>query len=324
MTGAIVIRECGGPDQMVWEEVVVGSPKGGEVRIRHTAIGLNFIDVYHRTGLYPVTKPFTPGLEAAGVIESIGEGVTSFKVGDRVAYNTGPMGAYSESRLMPADKIWKLPDSIGDETAAAMILKGGTVEYLVCRTYPVKAGDWVLFHAAAGGVGLIAIQWLKSIGANVIGTVGSLEKAKLAKSFGLDHAILYQDENFVARVQDITNGQGVDVVYDSIGKDTFIGSLDCLKPLGMMVSFGNATGPVDPFEPSLLNQKGSIFLTRPKLMDYYAGSVAFRKGCDTVGEMLISGKIQVNIGQKFTLKDAPEAHRKLESRGTTGSTILIP
>jgi len=324
MAGAFVIRECGGPDSMVWEEIEVGNPNAGEVKLRHSAIGLNFIDVYHRTGLYPVPTPFTPGLEAAGVVESVGEGVNTLKIGDRVAYNTGPIGAYAEERLIPADKVWKLPDAISDETAAAMMLKGGTVEYLVCRTYPVKAGDWVLFHAAAGGVGLIAIQWLKAIGANVIGTVGSLEKANLAKSFGLDHAILYQDEDFVEKVKDITSGKGVDVVYDSVGKDTFMGSLDCLKPMGMMVSFGNATGPVDPFEPSLLNQKGSIFLTRPKLMDYYAGSELFQKGCDTVGEMLISGKIQVNIGQKFALKDAPNAHRKLESRGTTGSTILLP
>jgi NADPH2:quinone reductase len=323
-TKAIVINKPGGRDVLTLTNVDLPSPEVGEVQIKHTAIGLNFIDVYHRTGLYPVGENFTPGLEGAGVVEVVGEGVTRLKVGDRVTYPGGPLGAYSERRNMPESRLVKLPDSISDETAAAMMLKGCTVEYLVQRTYPVKKGDWVLFHAAAGGVGLIACQWLNAIGAHVIGTVGSAEKAELAKANGCHHTILYRDEDIEKRVKEITKGQGVNVVYDSIGKDTFMASLSCLKPRGMMVTFGNATGEVEPMPPALLNKMGALFLTRPSLMHYYSDPQDFQKGCQDLLNMVTSGKIKISVNQTFALRDVAKAHEMLEARQTTGSTVLIP
>lgn len=323
-TKAIFINKPGGRDVLNLIDIDLPSPGMGEVQIKHTAIGLNFIDVYHRTGLYPVGENFIPGLEAAGIVEILGEGVTTLKKGDRVAYPGGPLGAYSEKRNMPEGRLIKLPDNISDETAAAMMLKGCTVEYLVQRTYPVKKGDWVLLHAAAGGVGLIACQWLNAIGAHVIGTVGGEEKAKLAKENGCHHTILYREENIETRVKEITNGQGVNVVYDSIGKDTFMASMACLKPLGMMVTFGNATGEVDPIPPALLNKMGGLYLTRPSLMHYYADPQNFKQGCQDVLDMVTSGKISISVNQRFPLKDVAKAHEALEGRQTTGSTILIP
>ena len=270
MTSAIRIHETGGPEVLKWEEVTVGDPGPGEVRVRHAAVGLNYIDVYFRTGMYPAEPPFTPGLEASGVIEALGDGVTDLKVGDRIAYAAPPPGAYSEARLMPADRVVKVPDGVSDELAAAMMLKGMTAHYLLRRTYRVEPGDTILFHAAAGGVGLIACQWAKHLGATVIGTVGSDAKAELAAAHGCDHPIVYTRENFVERVKSITDGAGVPVVYDSVGKDTFMNSLDCLRPLGTMVLFGASSGPVEPFDPALLAPKGSLFLTRPTLMTYTA------------------------------------------------------
>jgi NADPH2:quinone reductase len=314
----------GGTDVLKWQDVELSAPGVGEVRIRHTAIGLNFIDTYHRTGLYPLPLPATPGLEAVGVVEAVGDGVGGLAVGDRVGYPIGPIGAYAEARNIPADKIVKIPDSVSDEDAAALMLKGCTVEFLTERLYPVKAGETVLLHAAAGGLGLIACQWLKALGATVIGTVGSEEKAELARANGCTHTVLYRDEDFVARVREITNGEGVPVVYDSVGKATFMGSLDCLKRRGVMVTFGNATGPVDPVPPALLAQKGSLFLTRPTLMDYAATRADMVHSTSRVFEMIASGKLKSQINQRFALKDAAKAHEALEARKTSGQTILIP
>lgn len=323
-TKAILINKPGGRDVLNLCNVNLTLPNINEVQIKHTAIGLNFIDVYHRTGLYPVGENFIPGLEAAGIVEKIGSGVTTLKVGDRVAYPAGPLGAYSLKRNMPEGRLVKLPDSLSDETAAAMMLKGCTAEYLVQRTYPVKKGDWVLFHAAAGGVGLIACQWLNAIGAHVIGTVGSREKAELAKANGCHHTILYRTENIEERVKEITQGQGVNVVYDSIGKETFMASLACLKPRGMMVTFGNATGEVDPIPPALLNKMGGLYLTRPSIMHYYTDPQDFKQGCQDVLDMVTSGKISISVNQRFALSEVAKAHAALEDRQTTGSTILIP
>ncbi len=321
---AILIHETGGPDVMKWEEVEVGDPGPGEIRIRHGAVGLNYIDVYFRTGMYPATPPFTPGLEGAGAVEAVGEGVSEVAVGDRVAYAAPPAGAYAQVRLMPADRVVKLPDSISDEQGAAMMLQGMTVEYLLRRTYPVKADDTILFHAAAGGVGLIACQWAKALGATVIGTVGTDEKAELARAHGCDHPIVYTRENFVERVKEITGGEGVPVVYDAVGKDTFADSIDCLAPFGMMVSFGQASGKIGDVDIGILGQKGSLFLTRPTLMTYTARREDLVDSANALFDMVSSGKVKIEIEQRYALSDAAQAHRDLEGRKTTGSTIFTP
>ncbi|MDG4555235.1 MAG: quinone oxidoreductase [Candidatus Competibacter sp.] len=325
MPKAIRIHEYGGPEALRWEEVEVGDPGPGQLRIRHAAVGLNYIDVYHRTGLYPLPSlPWTLGMEGAGQVEAVGEGVTEFQVGDRIAYASPPVGAYAEVRLMPADRVVALPDAIDDRTAAAMMLQGMTAHYLLRRTYRVQAGDAVLLHAAAGGVGLIASQWARHLGATVIGTVGSEEKAELARAHGCHHTILYNRENFVERVREITGGQGVAAVYDSVGKDTFMGSLDCLRPLGMMVSFGNASGPVPPFEPAILAAKGSLFFTRPTLMTYTAKRADLLASAAELFEVVASGAVRIEVRQTYPLAETARAHRDLEARKTTGSTVLLP
>jgi NADPH2:quinone reductase len=323
-THAIRVHQPGGPEVLAWEEVEVPAPGSGQVLLRHTAVGLNFIDVYHRTGLYPAPLPFTPGLEGAGVIEAVGEGVTEFQPGDRVAYANPPLGAYAQARVMPADRLVKLPGSIGDRTAAAMMLQGMTAQYLLRRTYRVQPGDTILIHAAAGGVGLLVCQWARHLGATVIGTVGSEEKAALARAHGCDHPILYKSEDFVARVREITNGEGVPVVYDSVGADTFLKSLDCLRPLGMMVSFGQSSGKVEPFDTGLLAAKGSLFLTRPSLMAYTAKRSDLVASAAELFDVVARGAVKVEINQTYPLKDAAQAHRDLEGRRTTGSTLLLP
>ena len=322
MTKAYRLHRTGGPDALLFDDVDVGAPGPGEVRLKQTAVGLNFIDVYHRTGLYPLELPSGIGLEAAGVVDALGEGVTDFAVGDRVAYAGPPLGAYAEARLIPAKAIVKLPDSIDDIQAAGMMLQGMTVEYLIYRTYAVKPGDTVLFHAAAGGVGLIACQWLKQLGATVIGTAGSEEKAQLARDHGADHVILYKQENIAERVKEITDGAGVPVVYDSVGKDTFEASLDSLAPRGMMVSFGNASGPVPPFDPGILSAKGSLFFTRPSLMAYIAKHEEMLTSADRLFKAVEKG-LKINVNQTYPLSEAAEAHRALEARETTGSTVFI-
>jgi NADPH2:quinone reductase len=321
---AIRIHETGGPERMLWETVAVGEPGPADVRLRHTAIGLNFIDVYHRTGLYPQALPMTLGMEAAGVVEAVGSAVTDLAVGDRVAYAAAPLGAYAEARLMPADRVVKLPDGIDDRTAAAMMLKGMTVEYLLRRTYPVGRGDIILLHAAAGGVGLILCQWAAALGATVIGTVGDAAKADLARAHGCHHAIDYSKEDFVARVKEITGGKGVAVVYDAVGASTFVKSLDCLRPRGMMVNFGNASGPAPAIEPGLLGAKGSLFLTRPSLMAYTASRAELLASAAALFEQVRCGAVKIDIRQTYALIDAPQAHRDLEGRKTTGSTVLLP
>jgi NADPH2:quinone reductase len=325
MAHAIRIHAHGGPEQLRFEEVAIGEPGPGEVRVRQRAVGVNFIDTYHRTGLYPVPSlPSGLGSEAAGVIEALGEGVTDLQAGQRVAYATGPLGAYAERRLVPADRVVPLPDGIDEEVAAAAMLKGMTVEYLVRRTYPVRAGETVLWHAAAGGVGLIACQWLKHLGATVIGTVSSDEKAALARAHGCDHTIVYTREDFVARVREITNGARVPVVYDSVGRSTFPASLDCLRPRGMFVGFGNASGKPDPFDMGVLAQKGSLYLTRPTLMTYTASREELLASAAALFDVIRSGAVKIEVNQRFALKDAAAAHRALEGRATTGSTILLP
>jgi NADPH2:quinone reductase len=324
MAKAIRIHATGGPEVMKFEEVEVGAPGAGEARIRQSAIGINFIDVYHRTGLYPLPLPTGVGSEGAGVVEAIGSGVTDIAVGDRVAYAGGAIGGYAEVRLVPAARLVKLPDSITDQQAAAMMLKGMTVQYLIRRTYRVQAGDTVLFHAAAGGVGLIACQWLKALGARVIGTVSSDEKAALAKAHGCEFPVVYTREDFVARVKEITNGKGAPVVYDSVGKDTFMRSLDCLRPLGMMVSFGNSSGPVAPFEAGILAQKGSLYLTRPTLVTYTAVRSDLLATANDLFEIVAWGKVKIEVSRTYPLADAPQAHRDLEGRKTTGSLLLLP
>ena len=323
MTKAVRFHKTGGPEVLQLEEVQVGEPGQGQARIRHTAIGVNFIDTYQRSGLYPMQLPQTAGNEGAGVVEAVGPGVTLVKPGDRVAY-TGQVGSYSGQRLLQADRLVKIPEGISDEQAASMMLKGMTVQYLIHRTYPVKAGDTVLWHAAAGGVGLIACQWLKALGATVIGTVGSDEKAKLAKAHGADHVINYSTENFVERVKAITGGKGVPVVYDSVGKSTWEGSLDCLRPLGMWVSFGNASGPVPPLNTGILAQKGSLFLTRPTLMTYTASRADLETTSRSLFDIVKSGKVKIEITARYKLADAAQCHRDLEGRKTTGSVILLP
>ncbi|WP_020590423.1 quinone oxidoreductase family protein [Kiloniella laminariae] len=325
MTKAIRFHEYGGPEVLKYETVEVGQPGPGEIRLKQTAIGLNFIDVYHRTGLYPqASLPSGIGLEAAGIIEAVGPGVKDFHVGDRVAYGTGPVGSYAEHRLIPANKVILIPERISDNQAASMMLQGMTTEYLIRRTYCVQAGDTVLLHAAAGGVGSIASQWLNHLGATVIGTVGSEEKADIARSKGCHHTINYKTENFVERVKEITAGKGVNVVYDSVGKDTFMGSLDCLKVRGTMVTFGNASGPVPPIEPLILNQKGGLYLTRPSLAHYTGTHSDLVASAKALFSVVSSGVVKIDINQSYPLSEAGKAHQDLEARKTTGSTIMIP
>jgi NADPH:quinone reductase len=327
MTHAIRIHETGSPEVMRWEKVSLDETAPlapGEARVRHEAVGLNFIDIYHRSGLYPLPLPSGLGLEGAGVVEAVGSAVNDLKVGDRVAYAGGPPGAYAEARNMPADRLVKLPDGIDFKTAAAMMLQGMTAHYLLRRTYRVQPGDTILIQAAAGGVGLIVCQWAKALGATVIGTVSSDEKAALAKAHGCDHPILYTREDFVARVKEITNGEGVPVVYDSIGKDTFTGSLDCLRPLGMMVTFGNASGPVPPVDTLELSRRGSLFLTRPSLFTYIARRADLLAAAQELFDVVTSGKVKIEVNQTYALKDAAQAHRDLAARKTTGSTVFLP
>jgi NADPH2:quinone reductase len=323
MVMAIRIHETGGPEVLRWEEVEVDHPGPGEARVRQTAVGLNFIDVYHRTGLYKLPLPAVLGSEAAGMVEEVGPGVTEVKAGDRVAY-AGPIGAYAEARLVLADRLVRLPADIGDGLAAAMMLKGMTAQYLLRRTCPVEPGDAVLIHAAAGGVGLIACQWAKYLGAEVIGTVSTEEKAALAREHGCDHAIVTSREEFVGRVREITGGRGVRVVYDSVGKDAFEGSLDCLQPLGMMVSYGNSSGPVPPISPLVLSAKGSLFLTRPTLMAYTARREDLLATATELFEVVRSGAVRIEIRQTYPLAEAERAQRDIEARRTTGSTVLLP
>jgi NADPH2:quinone reductase len=323
MTHAIRFHKPGGPEVLVWEEVPVGKPGPGEARIRHTAVGLNFVDIYNRSGLYPAQLPSGLGGEAAGVVEEVGDDVTDLKVGDRVAYGSAPLGAYAEARLIPADRLLKLPDGIDDQTAAAMMLKGLTVQYLIRQVYRVKAGDTILLHAAAGGVGLILGQWAKHLGATVIGTVSSDEKAELAKSHGCDHVILYTREDFVKRVGEITGGNKVPVVYDSVGKDTFLKSLDCLAPHGFAVLFGQSSGSVEPLNLGLLAQKGSLFVTRPTLNTYAAKRADLVAMAKELFDVVQSGAVKIEVHQTYPLKDAAKAHADLAARKTTGSTVLL-
>jgi NADPH2:quinone reductase len=324
MVKAIRMQRVGGPEVMELVEVDLPPPGPGEVRMRHEAIGLNYIDVYHRTGLYPQPMPGALGVEGAGVVEELGEGVTELKVGDRVAYGGRPLGAYSEARNIPAAQLLVLPEKIGFDTAAAMMLQGLTVQYLFHRTVPLKAGDTILFHAAAGGVGLIACQWARVMGVNLIGTVGSEEKAALAIENGATHVINYNQENFTERVKELTGGKGVTVVYDSIGKDTFTASLDCLQPLGTMVSFGNASGPVPPFSLNELASRGSLFITRPSLMAYMAKREDLEASAKSLFGVVSSGEVKIDIRQRYALADVRQAHIELEARKTTGSSILLP
>ena len=321
---AIRINETGGPEVMQFVDVDLPPPGKGEVRIRHTAIGLNFIDTYHRTGLYPLPLPAGLGLEGAGVVEEVGEGVGTLKKGDRVAYGNGPIGAYSEARNAPANRVSKIPDGIPDETAAAMMLKGMTVRYLLRETYKVKAGDTILIHAAAGGVGQIAAQWAKALGATVIGTTSSEEKAALARAAGCDHVILYGSEDVAKRVKEITGGKGVPVVYDGVGAATIMASLDSLSPRGLLVSFGNASGPVRNFDLGILAAKGSLYLTRPTLNSYVSTDLALQVNAGDLMAMVASGKVRIPVNQRYALKDAVQAHRDLEGRKTTGTTVLLP
>lgn len=325
MVHAIRVHKTGGPEVLSWEAIDVGEPGAGEVRIRHSAVGLNFIDTYFRSGLYPAPAglPFIPGNEGAGVVVGVGEGVTTLKEGDRIAY-AGPIGSYSEERVIAADRLVKIPDGVDDKTAAAMMLKGMTAQYLLRQTYNVGPQTTLLFHAAAGGVGLIAGQWASHLGATVIGTVGSEEKAELAKANGYTHIINYRTENFVERVQEITNGQGCDVVYDSVGKDTYPGSLDCLKPLGLWASFGQSSGPIADFNLGLLAQKGSLFATRPTLFTYIATPEALEKTAGDLFDVVKSGAVKIAINQEYGLSDAKQAHEDLEGRKTTGATVLVP
>ncbi len=324
MARAIRIRETGGPEVLRLEEVDPGAPPAGQARVRHAAIGVNFIDTYHRTGLYKLPLPSGLGVEGAGVVEAVGEGVGHVRPGDRVAYAGGPPGAYAESRLVPADRLVRLPESIPDEAAAAAMLKGLTCWMLFQRVHAVEPGETVLLHAAAGGVGLLAVQWLKALGATVIGTAGSDEKAALARSRGCDHVIVYGREDFAKRVREITGGAGVPAVYDPVGKATFEGSLDSLRPTGLLVSFGNASGAVPPFDILQLSQKGSLFLTRPTLFTYTARREDLEEGARQLFRMVESGKLKVEVRGRYRLEEAAQAHRDLEGRRTTGSLVLVP
>lgn len=324
MTHAIRFHQTGGPEVLCWESVEVGDPGPGEARVRHAAVGLNFIDTYHRTGLYPVPLPSGIGLEGAGIVEAVGEGVGEIRVGDRVAYAGGPVGAYSEVRCLPADRLLVLPAEIDFRTGAAMMLQGLTAAYLLRRTYRVQPGDAVLIHAAAGGVGLIACQWAKALGATVIGTASTEAKAGLARAHGADHVILYGREDVAERVRALTGGEGVAVVYDGVGRDTFAASLDSLRPCGMMVSFGNASGPVPPIDPLLLSQKGSLFFTRPTLVHYTAKRQDLAALAGELFDAVVSGRVRIEVNQTYALRDAARAHVDLEARRTTGSTVLLP
>ncbi|HCE29762.1 MAG TPA: quinone oxidoreductase [Comamonadaceae bacterium] len=325
MSLAVQIRQHGGPEELQIVDVTVGDPGPGQIRIRHHAIGLNFIDVYHRTGLYPLTMPATIGMEAAGVVEAVGEGVTHLKVGDRAAYASQPPGSYCEVRVMPAQCVCKLPDAISFETGAAMMLKGLTAQYLLKKTLPVEglqSGDPVLFHAAAGGVGLIACQWARALGLQLIATAGTDAKCQLVLANGAAHAINYQNEDFAARVKEITGGKGVKVVYDSVGKDTWDKSLECLRPFGLMASFGNASGPVPPFAPGSLGAKGSLYVTRQTLFTHIATRESTQAMADELFAVVASGQVKIHIDQRYPLAEVQQAHRDLEARKTTGSTIL--
>jgi NADPH:quinone reductase len=320
----IRIEKTGGPEVMQLVDADLPPPGPGEVRIRHTAIGLNYIDTYHRSGLYPLKLPSGVGLEAAGEVEAVGEGVTQLKVGDRVAYGNGPIGAYSEARNAPANRVSKIPDGISDETAAAMMLKGMTVRYLLRETYKVASGETILIHAAAGGVGLIACQWANALGATVIGTVGSEQKAELARAHGCKHVIDYTKEDVPARVRELTGGKGVPVVYDGVGQDTLMISLDCLRPRGLLVSFGNASGPVKSFDIGILSTKGSLYLTRPTLATYVADDADLQANASELFDMVKSGKVKIEVNQRYPLSEVVQAHRDLAARKTTGSTVLVP
>ena len=325
MSLAVQIRQHGGPEELQLVNVEVGEPGLGEIRIRHKAVGLNFIDVYHRTGLYPLKMPATIGMEASGIVEAVGEGVTHLKVGDRAAYAGQPPGSYCEMRVMPAMNVCKLPDAISFETGAAMMLKGLTAQYLLKKARPVEglqSGDFVLFHAAAGGVGLIACQWAKALGLQLIGTAGSDAKCQLALANGAAHAINYNTEDFAARVKEITGGKGVKVVYDSVGKDTWDKSLECLRPFGLMASFGSASGPVPSFAPAILGKYGSIYVTRQTLFSHISSREATQAMADDLFAVVASGQVKIQIEQRYPLKDVQQAHRDLEARKTTGSTIL--
>jgi NADPH2:quinone reductase len=323
MTHAIRFHQTGGPEVLRWEEVQLGAPGPGEARVRNTAIGLNYVDAYFRSGLYPTALPSGLGNEGAGVVEAVGPGVSDLKPGDRVAYGNGPLGAYSEARIMPADRLVVLPDGINEQQAAAMMLKGMTAQYLIRQIHKVSPGDVILYHAAAGGVGLIVCQWAKALGATVIGTVSSEDKAELAKAHGCDYPIIYTKEDFVERVNALTNGEKVAVVYDGVGKDTFYKSLDCLRPRGMIVSFGQASGPIGPVELGVFSQKGSLFFTRPTLNTYAAKRADMLAMAEDVFDAVLSGKVKIKINQTYPLKEAAQAHRDLESRKTTGSTVFM-
>jgi NADPH:quinone reductase len=322
MAHAIRFEKAGGPEVLSWQEVAVGKPGQGQVRLRHTAVGLNYIDTYHRSGLYPMPMPSGLGSEAAGVVEEVGPGVTGLKAGDRVAYAGGPIGAYADERVLPADRLVPVPQGITDQQAAAMMLKGMTAWYLVRRTHPVQRGETILIHAAAGGVGLIVCQWAKHLGATVIGTVGSDEKAEFVKKNGCDHPILYKREDLAARVDELTHGKRLPVVYDSVGKDTFYKSLDCLAPLGLMVSFGQSSGAIGPVDIGILAAKGSLFLTRPTLNNYTATSEDLLTASRELFDVVQSGAVKIAINQTYPLRDAARAHRDLQGRRTTGQTVL--
>jgi NADPH:quinone reductase len=322
MPKSVRFYQPGGPEVLVWEEVDVGKPGPGEARVRHTAVGLNYVEIYIRKGLYPVPLPSGIGTEAAGVVEAIGPGVKDIKPGDRVAYAGGPLGAYCEVRVMPADRLVVLPEGISDQQAAAMMLKGLTVQYLIRQIHKVGEGEVILFHAAAGGVGLIACQWAKSLGATVIGTVGSEQKATIAKAHGCDYPVIYTREDFVARVKELTHDQKLPVVYDSVGKDTFMKSLDCLRPKGLLVSFGQSSGPIGPIDLGIFGQKGSLFFTRPTLNTYAAARVDLLAMAKDLFDVVLSGAVKIEINQTYPLEQAAQAHRELEARKTVGSTVL--
>ena len=324
MPHAIRFHQTGGPEVLCWEEVDVPPPGAGELRLRQRAVGLNYIDTYHRSGLYPVPLPSGIGLEGAGVVEAIGADVSGFAIGDRVAYAHGPLGAYAEVRNLPAERAVKLPDALSFEQAAAMMLQGLTAQYLLRRTHRVEPGETILVHAAAGGVGSILVQWAKALGATVIGTVGNDEKAERVRALGCDHVIVYTREDFVGRVRDITGGRGVRVAYDSVGRDTFLRTLDCVERLGMVALFGNASGPVEPFDPLLLAQKGSLTLVRPVLGHYIATRGEHDAMAADLFDAVLTGKVRIDINQRFALRDAADAHRALEGRRTTGASVLLP
>lgn len=324
MTKAIRVSEPGGPEKMTLEDITLEDPAPGHVKVRHTAIGINYIDTYHRSGLYPISYPSGIGLEAAGEITAIGDGVTHLKVGDRVAYGSGPLGAYSEEQNTFAARVAKIPEGVTDEEAACLMMKGMTVRYLFKGTYKVKAGDTILFHAAAGGVGLIACQWAKDLGVTLIGTVSSEEKAALAKANGCAHVINYSHEDIATRVREITDGKGVPVVYDGVGKDTFTASLDCLQPRGLLASFGNASGPVTGVDLSILATKGSLYVTRPTMIHYTLTQEEFDETAADVFDAVARGAIKANVNQRYPLSQAARAHEELEARKTTGASILIP